>query len=69
MTLSCGTVLTIDPSYAQSGATYLLYGQVSYDYQPLGVTFTLLPMTLASTEFLTIRNAQQITVPGVQKQC
>jgi Flp pilus assembly protein TadG len=67
--LSCGGTITLDPAYAASGATYLLYGQVSYSYQPLGGILTLPAMNLSSSELLTIRNAPQITVPGVQTQC
>jgi Flp pilus assembly protein TadG len=67
--LSCGTVINLDPSYSASGAGYLLYGQVSYAYQPLGVLMNLAAMTLTATEILTIRNAPQITVSGVQTQC
>jgi Flp pilus assembly protein TadG len=67
--LSCGTVINLDPSYSASGASYLLYGQVNYAYQPLGVLMNLAAMTLTATEILTIRNAPQITVSGVQTQC
>ena len=67
--VACNVVFTLDPAYAGSGATYLLFGQVSYNYQPLGGIFQLSPMTLSATETLTIRNAPQITVPGVQRQC
>jgi hypothetical protein len=64
--LTCSATITIDPSYYQSGATYVLYGQTSYTYQPLSVSFNLPSMTFKSTEILTIREAAQITVPGVQ---
>ena len=67
--LSCGVTLTLDPKYAQAGETYLLYGQASYSYQPLGVSFNLPVMSLSATYMLTIRNATQITVPGVHTQC
>jgi Flp pilus assembly protein TadG len=67
--LSCNATITLDPSYYQSGATFMLYGQASYTYQPFGVSFNLSPITFNSTELLTIREATQITVPGVQTQC
>jgi len=67
--LSCGVTLTLDPKYTQAGETYLLYGQASYSYQPLGVSFNLPVMSLSATYMLTIRNATQITVPGVHTQC
>ena len=67
--LACNATITLDNSYYTSGATYMLYGQVSYTYQPLGVAFNLSPITFSSTEVLTVRNATQITVPGVQRQC
>lgn len=67
--LSCGVTLTLDPKYTQAGETYLLYGKASYSYQPLGVSFNLPTMSLSASDMLTIRNATQITVPGVQTQC
>jgi Flp pilus assembly protein TadG len=67
--LACGTTITLDASYYASGATYMVYGQVTYTYQPFGVSFNLSPITFSSTEVLTIRNATQITVPGAQTQC
>jgi Flp pilus assembly protein TadG len=67
--LSCGVTLTLDTKYTQAGETYLLYGQASYSYQPLGVSLNLPVMSLSATDMLTIRNATQITVPGVQTQC
>jgi Flp pilus assembly protein TadG len=60
--LQVGATFQLDSSYSQAGATYLLYGQVYYQFQPLGGLFNLSPMTLSSTEVLTIRNARQITV-------
>jgi Flp pilus assembly protein TadG len=67
--LACNATVTLDASYYASGATYVVYGQASYTYQPLGVSFNLSPITFNSTEVLTVRNATQITVPGVQNQC
>ena len=67
--VACNVVFNLDPSYANAGATYLLFGTVTYNFQPLGGVFQIAPITLTATETLTIRNAQQITVPGVQRQC
>jgi Flp pilus assembly protein TadG len=61
--LTAGTTLTLDPSYAQSGATYLLYGQATYTFQPIGGVLSLPAITLNATETLTIRNAPQLTAP------
>jgi hypothetical protein len=60
--LPVGTVITLDPSYSAAGAAYLLYGQVTYTFQPLGGFLSLPTMTLSSTETLTIRNAPQIDI-------
>jgi Flp pilus assembly protein TadG len=60
--LPIGTVITLDPSYSATGADYLLYGQVTYTFQPLGGLLSLPPITLSSTETLTIRNAPQIDI-------
>jgi Flp pilus assembly protein TadG len=67
--LPVGTVLNIDPSYVQSDAAYLLYGQVSNSFQPLGVVMSLPPINLSATDMLTIRNAQQITINWNGKAC
>ncbi len=67
--LTCAATVVLDPAYYLTGATYVVYGQVSYSYQPLGVFFNLSPITFNSNEVLAVRNATQITVPGVQKQC
>ncbi|HXT06365.1 MAG TPA: hypothetical protein VN715_05445 [Roseiarcus sp.] len=58
--LPIGTKIALDPAYVAAGATYLLYGQVSYSYQPFNGMLTLPSMTLSATEMLTIRNAPQI---------
>ncbi len=60
--LTVGSTVALDPAYVATGATYLLYGQVSYSFQPLGGVLSLPSLSLNSTETLTIRNAQQITV-------
>jgi Flp pilus assembly protein TadG len=67
--LSCGVTLTLDPKYTQAGETFLLYGQASYSYQPLGVSLNLPVMSLSASDMLTIRNATQITVPNAQINC
>ena len=63
--LATGTRINLDPAYIATGATYLLYGQVTYTFQPIGGILNLPPITLSSTETLTIRNAQQIDIPGL----
>jgi Flp pilus assembly protein TadG len=60
--LAKGAVIPLDSSYVASGATYLLYGQATYNFQPFGGIWSLSPITLSSTETLTIRNAPQITL-------
>ena len=60
--LAVGSKIALDPAYVASGATYLLYGQVSYNYQPFNGVLSLPAMTLNATEMLTIRNAPQIVL-------
>jgi len=60
--LPLNTVITLDPSYSAAGAGFLLYSQVTYTFQPLGGLLSLPPITLSSTETLTIRNAPQIDI-------
>jgi Flp pilus assembly protein TadG len=67
--LKVGAVLNLDPSYSALGAQFLLYGQVNNTFQPLGVTLSLAPITLSSTEMLTIRNATSITINWNSKTC
>lgn len=57
-----GTVINLDPNIVATGAAYIVYGQVSYSFEPFGGMMALPTMTLASTETLTIRNATQITI-------
>jgi hypothetical protein len=47
----------------------LLYGQISNTFQPLGVTLSVPPITLNSTDILTIRNATSITLNRDSKTC
>ena len=56
------TVINLDPNIVATGAAYIVYGQVSYSFQPFGGMMALPPLNLASTETLTIRNATQITI-------
>jgi Flp pilus assembly protein TadG len=67
--LAVGTKLNLDPSYSASGANYLLYGTASNTFQPLGIMLPLPPITLNSTNILTIRNATQITIYPDSKTC
>ena len=60
--LPTNTVMNLDPNIVATGATYIVYGQVSYNFQPFGGVLALPPITLASNETLTIRNATQITI-------
>ena len=58
--LPVGTVVTLSPAMIATGATYLIYGQVSYTFTPLGITFSTGAVTLNDFELLTPRNASQI---------
>ena len=60
--LAVGSHVSLDPAYAATGAAYLVYGQVNYTFTPLSGVFSLPSITLTSSDMLTIRNAQQITV-------
>ena len=71
---ACATVFNLNGNIATAGATYMLATGVSYSFQPLGVVLNLPPMTLTSSELLTIRYAPQIVVTPVTdttafKQC
>jgi Flp pilus assembly protein TadG len=67
--LTVGAIINLDPSYSLLGASYLLYGQISNTFQPLGVTLSVPPITLNSTDILTIRNANSITLNRDSKTC
>jgi Flp pilus assembly protein TadG len=67
--LTVGSIINLDPSYSLLGASYLLYGQISNTFQPLGVTLSVPPITLNSTDILTIRNANSITLNRDSKTC
>lgn len=56
-----GSTVSLGPNYTASGASYLLYGQVTYTFQPLGGVLSLPAITLTASEILIIRNATQIS--------
>ena len=60
--LAKGSVINLDPNLVAAGASYVLIGTVNYTFQPLQGILSLPMLSLTSTETLTIRNAQQITV-------
>lgn len=60
--LTNGTVVNLSPTMIATGATYLILGQVSYTFQPLGITYATGSMTLSNSELLTPRNAAQIQI-------
>ncbi len=60
--MSVGTVLTLDPSLVASGATYVIYGQVQYTYQPVSFMPSIASLTLSSTQVLVPRSAAQMIV-------
>lgn len=60
--LPVGTKISLTPSMIASGATYLIYGQVGYTFQPFGINLPTGSVTLNDAELLTPRNASQITV-------
>lgn len=60
--LTVGSVLTLDPSLASSGATYLILGQVQYTYQPISFMPSIASLTMSSTQILVPRSAAQITI-------
>ena len=58
--LAKNTRVALAPAYVASGAKFLLYGQITYTFQPLGGVFSLPTMTLSGTEILTLRYAEQL---------
>ena len=60
--LRVGLQLTLDPSVVNAGASFLIYGQVSYSFQPLGIYLPVTTFNLTSSEMLTPRNAGQIAI-------
>jgi Flp pilus assembly protein TadG len=60
--LAVGTVITLNSAFSQAGATYLVYGQVSYTFTPLGLNMAVNAITLNASELLTPRNAAQVTI-------
>ena len=57
-----GTQLTLDPSVSNAGANFLVYGQVTYTFQPVGVYLPAASLNLSASEMLTPRNAAQISI-------
>jgi len=60
--LPVGTIINLSPSIVAAGATYLIYGQVQYMFQPLNINQSIGSMTLNETDILVPRNANQITI-------
>ncbi len=60
--LPTGTVVTLSSSVVAAGATYLIYGQVQYTFQPLNLFQTIGSITLNESDMLVPRNAAQITI-------
>jgi Flp pilus assembly protein TadG len=67
--LAKGTTVTLNSSYGLINASYVLYGQVSNTYQPLGIELPMGPLNLSAVEVLTIRNAAQMFVNPDKKTC
>ncbi len=67
--LPVNSIIALDPSYAKTGAPYLIFGQASYTFQPLGILYPTATVNLSSTETLTIRNGAQITVQWGTSSC
>jgi Flp pilus assembly protein TadG len=60
--LAPNTVVPLSPSIVATGATYLIYGQVQYTYQPLNIMISSSPITFNESDILIPRNASQITI-------
>ena len=60
--LPVGTVVSLNPSYAETGAAYLIYGQVQYTFQPLQIMQAVSAITFNEGDVLAPRNASQITI-------
>jgi Flp pilus assembly protein TadG len=60
--LPVGTIINLSPSIVATGATYLIYGQVRYTFQPLNIYLSSGAITLNETDLLLPRNASQITI-------
>jgi Flp pilus assembly protein TadG len=55
-------VINLSSSIVAAGSTYLLLSEVSYTYQPLGVSQTLAPITLSDSIFMAPRSAANVTI-------
>jgi hypothetical protein len=60
--LTVGSIITLDPSLVASGATYVIYGQVQYSYQPVAFMSAMTSVTLSATQILVARSAAQMIV-------
>jgi hypothetical protein len=60
--LAVGTVVSLSPSYAATGAAYLIYGQVQYTFQPLQIMQAVSAITFNEGDVLAPRNASQLTI-------
>jgi Flp pilus assembly protein TadG len=60
--LTVGTTVTLSPNIVATGATYLIYGQVQYTFQPLNIYLSSAAVTLNESDMLLPRNAAQITL-------
>jgi Flp pilus assembly protein TadG len=60
--LHVGTIVNLSTSIVATGATYLIYGQVQYTFQPLNIYRSIGSITLNEADILVPRNAAQITI-------
>jgi hypothetical protein len=60
--LAVGTVVSLSPSYAATGAAYLIYGQVQYSFQPLQIMQAVSAITFNEGDVLAPRNASRLTI-------
>lgn len=60
--LAVGTVVSLSPSYAATGAAYLIYGQVQYTFQPLQIMQAVSAITFNEGDVLAPRNASRLTI-------
>jgi Flp pilus assembly protein TadG len=60
--LAVGKVVSLSPSYAATGAAYLIYGQVQYSFQPLQIMQAVSAITFNEGDVLAPRNASRLTI-------
>jgi hypothetical protein len=60
--LAAGTVVSLQPTMVAAGASYLIYGQVRYTFQPLNIYTSVGSITFNEGDMLVPRNAAQITI-------